>query len=160
MSVAEPLRHKGRLEVHIKAQFLAVYTSKILTNENIFDPNVDRALIERIRECAYDIYIKLWQANKIRAETNEVNRAMRYKLQEEAILLCDEIHACIGIAKSVFHLRQRRMKYYRLVQKAKRGEISRAKVDESYRSWRECASKGDGYRMLKNMDRYYRELWR
>lgn len=112
MSVAEPLRHKGRLEVHIKAQFLAVYTFKILTNENIFDPNVDRALIERIRECAYDIYIKSWQANKIRAETNEVNRAMRYKLQEEAILLCDEIHACIGIAKSVFHLRQRRMKYW------------------------------------------------
>ena len=112
MSVAEPLRHKGRLEVHIKAQFLAVYTSKILTNENIFDPNVDRALIERIRECAYDIYIKSWQANKIRAETNEINRAMRYKLQEEAILLCDEIHACIGIAKSVFHLRQRRMKYW------------------------------------------------
>lgn len=53
-----------------------------------------------------------------------------------------------------------RRKYYRLVQKAKRGEISRKKVDESYQSWRECASKGDGYRMLKNMDRYYRELWR
>ncbi len=112
MSVAEPLRHKGRLEVHIKAQFLAVYTSKILTNENIFDPNVDRASIERIRKCAHDIYIKSWQANKIRAETNEINRAMRYKLQEEAILLCDEIHACIGIAKSVFHIRQRRMKYW------------------------------------------------
>lgn len=112
MSVAEPLRHKGRLEVHIKAQFLAVYTSKILANENIFDPNVDRVLIERIRKCAYDIYIKSWQANKIRAETNEINRAMRYRLQEEAILLCDEINACIGIAKSVFHLRQRRMKYW------------------------------------------------
>ena len=112
MSVAEPLRHKGRLEVHIKAQFLAVYTSKILANEGIFDPNVDRALIERIRKCAYDIYIKSWQANKIRAETNEINRAMRYKLQEEAILLCDEIHACIGIAKSVYHIRQRRMKYW------------------------------------------------
>lgn len=112
MSVAEPLRHKGRLEVHIKAQFLAVYTSKILANEGIFDPSVDRALIERIRKCAHDIYIKSWQANKIRAETNEINRAIRYKLQEEAILLCDEIHACIGIAKSVYHLRQRKMKYW------------------------------------------------
>ena len=57
-------------------------------------------------------------------------------------------------------LKATRRKYYRLVQKAKQGKISRAKVDESYRSWRECASKGDGYRMLKNMDRYYRELWR
>lgn len=148
MSVAEPLRHKGRLEVHIKAQFLAVYTSKILTNENIFDPNVDRALIERIRKCAHDIYIKSWQANKIRAETNEINRAMRYKLQEEAILLCDEIHACIGIAKSVYHLRQRRMKYWSGL------------ITETRRLIQACASNGDGYRMLKNMDRYYRELWR
>ena len=57
-------------------------------------------------------------------------------------------------------LKATRRKYYRLVQKAKRGEISREKVDDSYRCWRECASKGDGYAMLRNMDRYYRELWR
>lgn len=30
MSVPEPLRHKGRLEVHVKAQYLASYTIKIL----------------------------------------------------------------------------------------------------------------------------------
>lgn len=57
-------------------------------------------------------------------------------------------------------LKATRRKYYRLVQKAKRGEISREKVDESYRCWRECASKGDGYKMLKNMDEYYEKLWR
>lgn len=57
-------------------------------------------------------------------------------------------------------LRSTRKKYYRLVQKCRRGEISRKKVDESYRCWRECASKGDGYRMLQNMDRYYLSLWR
>ena len=57
-------------------------------------------------------------------------------------------------------LKATRKKYYRLVQKAKRGEISREKVDESYRCWRECASKGDGYVMLRNMDRYYQGLWR
>ena len=57
-------------------------------------------------------------------------------------------------------LKATRRKYYRLVQKCKRGEISREKVDQSYQCWRECASKGDGTMMLKNMDRYYRELWR
>ena len=56
-------------------------------------------------------------------------------------------------------LKATRKKYFRLVQKAKRGEISREKVDESYRCWRECASKGDGYTMLRNMDRYYQRLW-
>ena len=112
MSVAEPLRHKGRLEVHVKAQFLASYTAQILKNEKIFSPEIDSVLVNRIRNCAYDIYIKSWQANKIRAETNEINRAMRYRLQEEAILKCDELHASIGIAKSVYHLRSRRMKFW------------------------------------------------
>lgn len=112
MSVPEPLRHKGRLEVHVKTQFLASYTIKILGNEKTFPPTVDKDLVGRIRGCAMDIYAKAWTANKIRAEGNAVNREMRYRLQEEAILMCDEMLAYIGIAKQVFHLRSRRMKYW------------------------------------------------
>jgi len=52
-----------------------------------------------------------------------------------------------------------RRKYYRLVQKCKRGEISREKVDQSYKCWRSHASKGDGKMMLYNMDKYYKSLW-
>ena len=133
MSVPEPLRHKGRLELHVKAQALATYTIAILKNTNIFDPEVDKDLIDRIRKCSVDIYVKAWQANKIRAETNGINRAMRYQLQEEAILLCDELHACIGIAKKVYHLRQKRMKYWsgqilevrKLLQAWKESDVSR-----------------------------------
>lgn len=133
MSVVEPLRHKGRLEVHVEAQSLASYTAEILKNKNIFDPETDQVLIDRIRDCAYDIYVKSWQANKIRAETNEINHAMRYKLQEEAILLCDELHACIGIAKKVYHLRSKRMKFWsgkimevrKLLQAWKESDVSR-----------------------------------
>lgn len=52
-----------------------------------------------------------------------------------------------------------RRKYYRLAQKCRRGEISREKVDQSYQCWRNHASKGDCRKMIRNMDRYYRELW-
>lgn len=52
-----------------------------------------------------------------------------------------------------------RRKYYRLVQKTKRGEISKEKVDQSYQCWRNHASKGDGRRMIYNMDKYYQSLW-
>ena len=133
LSVAEPLRYKGRLEVHVKAQELATYTAVILKNEKIFDPNVDKILIDRMRTCAIDIYVKSWQANKIRAETNQINRNMRYKLQEEAILTCDELHACIGIAKKLYHLHSKRMKYWsglitevrQLLQAWKESDVSR-----------------------------------
>lgn len=112
MSVPEPLRHKGRLEVHIKAQALAAHTALILKNPKVFNPEVDTELINRIRNCAYDIYAKAWAANKINAEGNAINRAMRYQMQEEAILTCDTMHAYIGIAKSVFHLKKRKMAYW------------------------------------------------
>lgn len=112
MSVVEPERHKGRLEVHVKAQALAAYTALIVKNPKVFDPEVDEDLIKRIKSYSMDIYEKAWAANKINAETNQINRAMRYQLQEEALLCCDCLHADIGIAKSVFHLRKRRMKYW------------------------------------------------
>ena len=112
MSVPEPERHKGRLEVHVKAQALASYTALILKNPKVFDPEVDDELTRRIKCCAYDIYAKAWSANKIRAETNRLNRIVRYNLQEEAITLCDEMLASIGIAKAVFKLRKKRMMYW------------------------------------------------
>lgn len=112
MSVPEPERHKGRLEVRVKAQYLASYTVKILKNPKVFDPEVDEELIKRIKGCALDIYAKSWAANKINAEANRKNREMRYEAQERAITLCDEMHAYIGAAKQVFHLRKRRMKYW------------------------------------------------
>ena len=56
-------------------------------------------------------------------------------------------------------LKAARRKYYRLAQKCKRGGIKREKVDESYQCWRECAGKGDGWGMLRNMDQYYQSLW-
>jgi len=112
MSVVEPERHKGRLEVHVKAQALAAYTALIVKNPKVFDPEVDEDLIKRIKAYSMDIYEKAWAANKINAETNQINRAMRYQLQEEALLCCDRLHADIGIAKAVFHLRKRRMKHW------------------------------------------------
>lgn len=112
LSVVEPARHKGRMEVHVKAQALAAYTALILKNPKVFDPEVDTELVNRIRNCAYDIYAKSWSANKIKADTNKINREMRYRTQEEAIRLCDEMLAYIGIAKAVFHLRKKRMKYW------------------------------------------------
>ena len=89
-----------------------MHTAKILRNPKVFNPENDKVLIDRLRACAYDIYIKSWQANKIRAETNLMNRAMRYNLQEEAILMCDEMHTLIGIAKHVYHVRGRKIVHW------------------------------------------------
>lgn len=136
MSVPEPLRHKGRLEVHVKAQYLASYTIKILANNKTFPPEVDGELVKRIKDSAISIYAKTWSANKINATTNKVNREMRYRLQREAWMLCNEMLAYIGIAKQVFHLREKRMMYWSWLITSTQALIQ---------SW---------------MDAYYNSLWR
>lgn len=111
MSVPAPLRRQGHLEVHTKALELAKHTAKILSNESIFDPNIDSEIISRIRNCAYDIYAKSWSANCIRATTKSAFE-LRHQLQVESILHCDQMFAYINIAKQVFHLRTRKIQYW------------------------------------------------
>lgn len=48
----------------------------------------------------------------------------------------------------------------RLVRKAKQGELTKAKVDECYYAWRNHASKGNSFKLLQRMDKYYKSLWR
>lgn len=53
-----------------------------------------------------------------------------------------------------------RRKLRRLVNLAKKGRLTREKVDECYRSWRAHAEKGNSTKLLRRMDAYYRDLWK
>ena len=52
-----------------------------------------------------------------------------------------------------------RRKLRKLVGLAKKGKISRVKVDECYKSWRAHAEKGNSTKLLRRMDAYYKALW-
>ena len=57
------------------------------------------------------------------------------------------------------NVKAERRKLYRLVQKSKRGDIPRCKVNESYAAWRNHASKGNCFKCIQRMDAYYKSLW-
>ena len=57
------------------------------------------------------------------------------------------------------NVKKERRKLRRLVEKSKRGGLPRDKVDESYAAWRNHASKGNSFNLLKRMDAYYQDLW-
>ncbi len=58
------------------------------------------------------------------------------------------------------NVKQQRTRLRRMVRKAKRGEITRGKVNECYASWRAHARQGNSTKLIQRMDRYYKELWR
>lgn len=57
------------------------------------------------------------------------------------------------------NIKHERKKLRRMVRLAKRDRITRAKVDECYKSWKANASKGNTFKLIERMDRYYRDLW-
>ena len=52
-----------------------------------------------------------------------------------------------------------RRKLRRLVNLAKKGKTTKAKVDGCYRSWRAHAKQGNSAKLLRRMDAYYKSLW-
>lgn len=58
------------------------------------------------------------------------------------------------------NVKRERKKLRRLVNKCKRGEITKEKVNVCYAGWRVHAEKGDSRRLLDRMDKYYKDLWK
>lgn len=52
-----------------------------------------------------------------------------------------------------------RRKLTRMVKLVKEGKMEKKHVDECYTSWKAHAKKGNTYKLLKNMDKFYNSLW-
>lgn len=76
----------GKLLVLTKAQALAVYTTKICSNEKIFIP-VYKYLSDKLIALANSIFTNCWIANNIRANTEELIKE-RKELQRQALSDC------------------------------------------------------------------------
>lgn len=134
MSVPEPKRNKGKLEVCTKARDLAAYTLQITANEKIFLPQYQRALTDSINGTTINIHVLVWNANNIYVNSIEDWEA-RKRLQEQAIRQCTMLLSLIDLAHSLFHLKAKRVKYW--------GEKT-VNVKTLIRAWKE--SDGKRYR--------------
>ncbi len=100
-----------QLDACWKARELSVYTIKICNNKNIFLPEYQSALTDDIIRTAKDIFVFTWSANNIRV-TDGSDWSMRNKYQKEAVLQCNNLLALISIARVLFHLKGKRVKYW------------------------------------------------
>ena len=132
MSVPEGQRSKGKLEVLIKANELAVYTIQICTNQKVFKPEYRSAMTDDIIRAAKNIFIYCWTANNIRAGKDPDKARQRKRLQEQAILECYSLLAMMQMAKKLFHLSSKRIKYW--------GSMT-IEVRDLIRGWKEADSK-------------------
>ena len=57
-------------------------------------------------------------------------------------------------------IKSNRRKYRKLVKKAKNGLISKENVDMSFETWINHLSKGNSYKEIQKLRKFYKELWR
>lgn len=57
------------------------------------------------------------------------------------------------------NVKMERRRLRRMANLVKKGRLTRHKVDECYKCWRNHASKGSSRKLLKRMDTFYKDLW-
>lgn len=127
MSVAVPNRGTGELEVNTQARVLVVYTLKILENKKWF-PQEQEKYIEKLQDCVIEISALCWEANEIKVDNDWDRYRERLRLQDKAASLCNRMLNLIEIAKPLFHLTSKRVRYW---------SRETRKVRATIRGWRQ-----------------------
>lgn len=73
-------------------------------------------------------------------------------------LLSDTGRVAMIINHSNINKRKRKLRKYHAMVTS--GRMTKQKADECYLAWRAHASKGNSYKLIANIDRFYQDLWR
>ena len=133
-------RGEGKFDTQTKALELATYTVNITDNHKVFTPDHNDTT-KKIVAYATDIYHRTRVANNIPFKTAEAG-VERNRLQNIAIAECESLRSEIQIAKMLFHLRTKRVKYW---------EDMIVEVQDLLRKWRD--SDADRSRKMKPLRR-------
>ena len=101
-----------QLEACEKAMELAIHTIQICKNKKIFTVEYQDALTNDIIRCAKNIYVYAWEANNIYVREDNDRWPQRERLQLLAISKCHELIALINIARRLFHLKGKKVRYW------------------------------------------------
>ena len=100
-----------QLDACWKSRELSIHTIKICNNKNIFLPEYQSALTDDIIRTAKNIFVNVWTANNIMVKSQR-QWDYRSQYQQKAVLDCNNLLALISIARILFHLKGKKVKYW------------------------------------------------
>ena len=148
ISVLSPLDHYIKEQLHIKL-YLRYMDDFILMHQS-------KGYLERCKEHISEYLVRLRM--KLHPEKTRV-----YPVKK-GIKFLGFTHRLTNTGKVIRiinheNVRAERKKLRRMVNLAKQGKLTRAKVDACYVSWKAHAVKGNTFKLLRRMDAYYKGLW-
>nr|DAV04787.1 MAG TPA: Avd-like-generating retroelement protein [Caudoviricetes sp.] len=131
MTVPVSRRGENKLAAAMAAHELAVYTIKICCNTKVFASEYQVALTRDIVNTAKNIAKLTMRANNVLVKSTQLAQA-RLRYQYEAANYCNDLLVLIQLAKPVFHLAGKRVRYWG-------GLVIRAR--ELIRAWHDANAK-------------------
>lgn len=110
MSVPKDKRAEGKLALSMLARNHCVYVIQITRNNKVFDPQY-AGFTESLVKKTMEIYHCIWGANNVLVNSEDTY-TIRRRYQELAATNCNILLADLEIARKLFHLSSKRMKYW------------------------------------------------
>lgn len=137
MTVVKNKRTDSRLEVVTLSRKVASYTIKICSNESNFPKRYRWCITSKIVESAIKQGIKFLGFKFFITRTGKVVKHLK--------------------KENISHERRKLKRMSRLVAA---GKLEKEHVDDCYASWKAHAKKGNTFKLLQNMDKFYKNLWK
>lgn len=148
ISALNELDHYVKEQLHVRLYIRYMDDFILIHHDRSFLEDCQSKIIEKLHESHFEINRKKTKIVPISEGVSFLG--FQYRLTETGKVL---------LFVSPKNVKAKRKNLRRLVAKSKRGELPKSSVDDSYRSWRDHASKGNSYKLLLRMDKYYKNLW-
>lgn len=149
ISFLDKIDHYIKEQLHVK--YYIRYMDDILIIHNDYDELCD--ILSSIEK----------ELNKIKLNINK--KKTHIKPLKEGFLFLGFVYRITRTGKIIKSLngdnvKHEKRKLKKMAKKVLAGEMTKEKVDDCYRAWKDNASFGNSYKLLKRMDDYYERLWR
>lgn len=148
ISALNPLDHYIKEQLHIRLYIRYMDDFILIHEDRSYLEECMKKIIRKLEECRFEVNPKKTRIFPI----NEgiMFLGFQYRLTETGKVL---------MFINPKNVKAKRKNLRRLVAKSKKGLIPKESVDESFRAWKDHASKGNSFKLLQKMDEYYKSLW-
>ena len=144
-----------RLDHYIKECLHAKYYLRYMDDFLII--HHDKAVLEYyLSEIKQQLALLGFTTSEKKTTIKPIKHKFRFLGFDWRLTITGKIIASVDPAR----VKHERRKLRRLAKLAAEGRISRDKVTECYASWRNHAGKGNSFKLLQRMDKFYASLWK
>lgn len=148
ISLLDPLDHYIKERLHAKYYLRYMDDFLIIHHDKAYLENCFKEIKERLADIGFELNPKKSKIYPISDGIPFLGFVYRLKENGKVLMLANPEK-----------IKEGRRRFRRLVAKAKKGKISRERVDTSFDSWTRYLLKGDTYNLVKRLKQFYNDLW-